>query len=265
LATTTLSHGRRAVKREAPDRARRIVCSALALLRISVVATAAALAIPLLGASAAPAALCRPTIAGEISSTRSAGQLVTVVAATSASTSGSLELWSRRGGCWVSAAGPWPAYLGSAGVSTHHVEGDDTTPAGAFALGPVVYGTAPDPGVRFAYHQLVCGDWWDEDPSSPDYNTFQHVPCGARPPFGGSSEALWASPHAYAHFLFVEYNSGPAVPGRGSAIFIHDDLGAPTHGCITLPPARLVLLLRWLRPALRPLVVVGTAGQIRGL
>jgi L,D-peptidoglycan transpeptidase YkuD (ErfK/YbiS/YcfS/YnhG family) len=244
-------------------RARPIVESALALLQTSAVAAAAAVASILAAPPPVPAASCRPTVAGELASTRSARQLVTVVAATGASTSGSLELWERRGGCWVSAAGPWPAYLGSAGVSTHHLEGDDTTPAGAFGFGPVVYGTAPDPGVHFAYHQLVCGDWWDEDPSSAEYNTFQHVRCGARPPFGGSSEALWESPHAYAHLLFVEYNAGPAVPGRGSAIFIHDDLGAPTHGCVTLPPRRLVHLLRWLRPSLHPLVVIGTVEQIR--
>jgi L,D-peptidoglycan transpeptidase YkuD (ErfK/YbiS/YcfS/YnhG family) len=198
-----------------------------------------------------------------LASTGSASQLVTVVAAETASTTGTMRLWQRVGGCWREAAGPWRVYLGLAGVSEHHREGDDTTPAGAFAIGPVMYGVSPNPGVRYAYHQLVCGDWWDEDPGSPAYNTFRHVACGTSPPFGGSSEALWRSSGAYAHLAFVEYNAEPAVPGRGSAIFIHADLGHPTHGCISLPPSELVALLDWLRPASHPLVVTGTPAEVR--
>ncbi len=172
-------------------------------------------------------------------------------------------LWQRSGACWTPVAGPWPARLGSNGVSDHHREGDDTTPEGAYGIGREMYGVAPDPGLAFGYQRLDCGDWWDEDPSSPEYNTFQHVPCGTRPPFGGSSEALWQSTRAYAHLAFVEYNSNPAVAGLGSAIFIHADLGHPTNGCVSLPPIELVRLLRWLRPGDHPLVVTGTAAEIR--
>ena len=44
-----------------------------------------------------------------------------------------------------------------------------------------IYGNEPDPGgLRYRYHRLVCGDWWDEDPYSPRYNHFVHVPCGVR-------------------------------------------------------------------------------------
>jgi L,D-peptidoglycan transpeptidase YkuD (ErfK/YbiS/YcfS/YnhG family) len=48
----------------------------------------------------------------------------------------------------------------------------------------------------------------------------------------------------------------PAVPGRGSGIFIHGDLGHSTNGCISLPGARLVRLLRLLDPAAQPLVSI---------
>ena len=202
-------------------------------------------------------------LAGELASTRSAAQVVTVEAATAASTSGTMQLWQRTARCWREAGGPWQVHLGFAGVSAHHHEGDGTTPEGAFGIGPVMYGIEANPGVRFGYHLLVCGDWWDEDPTSAGYNTLQHVPCGTTPPFGGSSEALWRSTRAYAHFALVEYNVDPAVPGRGSAIFIHRDLGHPTHGCISLPPDELVTLIRWLSPAAHPLVVIGTVSTIR--
>ena len=210
----------------------------------------------------ASSATCPATLASSLASTGQAAQLVTAVAPTAASTTGSLELWQRSGGCFRPVAGPWPVSFGYAGVSGHRREGDGTTPTGAFGVGPVIYGVAPDPGVHYRYHRLVCGDWWDEDPSSPTYNTFQHVPCGTPPPFGGSSEALWEATRAYAHFVFVEYNVDPVVPGAGSAIFIHVALGSPTTGCVSLAAAHLLELVRWLRPAGRPLVVIGTAAGI---
>jgi L,D-peptidoglycan transpeptidase YkuD (ErfK/YbiS/YcfS/YnhG family) len=221
------------------------------LLLAAVAALAAASPSP-----ASPAARCAPAPAGGIAGS---SQIVTVLAATSSGTTASMQLWGDRGGCWRAASRPWTVWIGFGGLSTDHREGDGTTPAGAFHLGPVLYGVAPDPGVHYPYHRLVCGDWWDEDPASPGYNTFQHVPCGTRPAFAGASEALWRSTQAYAHLVFVEYNSDPAVPGRGSAIFIHAELGHPTNGCISLPPLRLDSLLRWLRPTSRPVVVIRTA------
>jgi L,D-peptidoglycan transpeptidase YkuD (ErfK/YbiS/YcfS/YnhG family) len=227
---------------------------------------AALAAIAMLAAASNPAAataLCAPSLAGELSATGSARQLVTVVASGAASTTGSLSLWQRAGGCWLEVAGPWSAWLGKRGVSAHHREGDDTTPAGAFGIGPVIYGVAADPGVAYPYRRIVCGDWWDEDPRSPAYNTFVQLRCGERPSFGGASEPLWLSPSAYAYFALVDYNTHPAVPGAGSAIFIHVSFGAPTDGCVALPRGELVELLRWLVPSRSPLIVIGTDAGIR--
>jgi L,D-peptidoglycan transpeptidase YkuD (ErfK/YbiS/YcfS/YnhG family) len=202
-------------------------------------------------------------LANELASTRGARQLITVVAPATSSTTGELTLWTRNAGCWRAIDGPWPARLGRNGLSAHHREGDGTTPAGAFGLGSTVYGVAPDPGVRYRYHRLVCGDWWDEDPTTPSYNRFVHVPCGTRPAFGGGSEALWLATGAYAHFAVIAYNADPVVPGRGSAIFLHADVGSPTNGCVSLPLRRLDAVLRVLRPDASPLVVIGTADAIR--
>ena len=125
-----------------------------------------------------------------------------------------------------------------------------------------MYGNAPDPGVHYAYHDLVCGDWWDGDPGSPTYNTFQHVACGQAPPFAGNSEPLWRQPVAYSNFAVVDYNTRQ-VPGVGSAIFVHADTGAPTAACVALPLADLHQLLRWLNPASSPLIVMGPDSEIR--
>lgn len=198
-----------------------------------------------------------------MATTAGAGQLITVDDASYGSTVAALTLWQRSGGCWSAAYGPWTARVGANGVSDHHQEGDDTTPTGIYGIGPVMYGIAGNPGVRYGYHQLACGDWWDEDPASPTYNTFQHVPCGASPPFHGGSEALWTETTAYQHFAVVDYNTAPVVAGAGSGVFIHDDLGGPTAGCVSLPAPELDTLLQWLNPALSPRVVIGTDAEVR--
>jgi L,D-peptidoglycan transpeptidase YkuD (ErfK/YbiS/YcfS/YnhG family) len=215
------------------------------------------------GGRGASATACADTLANQLASTSSAAQLVTVVAPQARSTRGSLRLWRRSNDCWLSVDGPWPAWLGENGVSAKKHEGDRTTPAGAFGFQRTMYGLAANPGVRYAYHRIVCGDWWVEDPRSPYYNRFHHVRCGSKPPFRVTSEDMSRSPVAYSHLAVIDYNTHPIVPGRGSGIFLHRSTGRPTLGCVSLPPAQLVTLLRWLNPAASPLIVIGTAATIR--
>ena len=210
-------------------------------------------------------AACPGTLANQLASTGSATQLVTVVAPSRTSTQGLLRLWRKAGGCWRAVAGPWTAWLGQRGLSDHKREGDRTTPSGAFGFLPRMYGLDPSPGVRYAYRHLVCGDWWVEDPASPYYNRFRHVPCGSTPPFRTKSEDMSRSPTAYRHLAVIAFNTSPVVPGRGSGIFLHASTGRPTLGCISLPLPQLLTLLRWLRPAGSPLIVVDTGQEIRRL
>jgi L,D-peptidoglycan transpeptidase YkuD (ErfK/YbiS/YcfS/YnhG family) len=170
-------------------------------------------------------------------------QRIQVTAPTARSTTATLVVRE----CGKRVFGPWRARVGRNGLSAHHREGDGTTPTGTYAIGPVVYGIDPDPGVSLNYHRLTCGDWWDEDPGSRSYNTFRHVACGESPPFRGGSEALWRITPAYRLFAVIAYNAAPVVPGRGSAIFLHVDTGRPTNGCVSLPYSKLRALLRRLR------------------
>jgi len=179
-------------------------------------------------------------------------QVVHVAAASQASTYAIVTLTS----CRRLVAGPWRARVGRNGLSRRHHEGDGTTPIGTYRFGPVVYGLDRDPGVHFRYHRLTCGDWWDEDSSSPTYNEFRHVTCGTRPPFGGGSEALWRATVAYRLFAVLEFNTA-RVPGRGSAMFLHVDTGRATNGCVSLPRSQLVRVLRWLRPGATISISVG--------
>jgi L,D-peptidoglycan transpeptidase YkuD (ErfK/YbiS/YcfS/YnhG family) len=206
---------------------------------------------------------CPPTLANQLASTGSARQLVTVVTRQRFSTSARLRLWRKAGSCWRPVDGPWSAWVGGRGVSATKREGDRTTPAGAFGFGRVMYGVRRNPGVRFPYRRVVCGDWWVEDSRSPYYNQFRHVPCGTQPPFRITSEDLSRSPTAYRHFAVIAYNMNPVVPGKGSGIFLHASTGRPTLGCVSLPVPQLIRTLRWLRPAEAPLIVIGTRAEIR--
>lgn len=209
------------------------------------------------------AAACPSNLANDLGVQPRATQLITVEARTARTTRATLRIWRRSGACWVAAGGPYPARLGVKGLSADRREGDGTTPAGTFRIDPTMYGNAPNPGVRFRYRRLRCGDWWDEDPGSPTYNAFQHVPCGRRPPFRVKTEGLWQNPRAYPYFAVVEFNMRPVVPGRGSGIFLHAQTGGPTNGCISLRRAELRHVLRWLRPSSTPHIAIGTRAQLR--
>jgi L,D-peptidoglycan transpeptidase YkuD (ErfK/YbiS/YcfS/YnhG family) len=128
-----------------------------------------------------------------------------------------------------------------------------------------MYGVVGNPGVRYPYHRIVCGDRWVEDPRSPYYNQFRHVPCGTPPPFRIVSEDMSRSPTAYRHLAVIDYNMRPVVPGRGSGIFLHASTGRPTIGCVSLPLGQLLSVLRWLRPSANPLIAIGTLGDLQAL
>jgi L,D-peptidoglycan transpeptidase YkuD (ErfK/YbiS/YcfS/YnhG family) len=197
-------------------------------------------------------------LADSVATTSSTHQLITVIAPSMGSTVATLDVFRRVGTCFHLVDGPYGANVGGRGLSTHHHEGDDTTPIGLFAIQSTIYGNDANPGVTYRYHQLVCGDWWDEQSSSPLYNHFVHVRCGTSPSFGGDSEPLWEVRPQYDYFAVIEYNRRPVVPDRGSAIFLHVTIGASTTGCVAIPRVDLLRVLRFLRPALHPMIYIST-------
>ena len=212
--------------------------------------------------TSARAAACPQNLAAGIETPATARQLVTVEAKVARTTYAQLRTWRKVDGCWLAAGGPYTARLGKNGLSANRREGDGTTPTGTYAIGRTMYGNEANPGVRFRYRRLRCGDWWDEDPSSPTYNSFQHVACGTEPPFAGNSEGMWQQPRPYPYLAVVEYNMRPVVPGKGSGIFLHAQTGGPTIGCISLRKDQLRAVLRWLRPDDAPVIAIGTTKRM---
>jgi cell wall-associated NlpC family hydrolase/L,D-peptidoglycan transpeptidase YkuD (ErfK/YbiS/YcfS/YnhG family) len=170
---------------------------------------------------------------------------------------------------WRIVFGPWQAETGSGHLLSAGArrEGDHATPVGVFGIGGTMYGNEPNPGgLHYGYHRLGCGDWWDEDPHSPQYNRFVHVPCGVTPSFASWSEPLWTETVAYPYFAVIRFNINPTRSGAnalGSGIFLHSWVGGATEGCVALREWQLLDVLRWLKPSAHPVIEIGTEGQVR--
>jgi L,D-peptidoglycan transpeptidase YkuD (ErfK/YbiS/YcfS/YnhG family) len=192
-------------------------------------------------------------------------QVVVVTGDGYRTTHATLETFAKVGGRWRPALPPLPARIGAEGFSDQHVEGVATTPTGVYAIGPIMYGIGADPGVRYPYHRVGPDDWWNANPDSPHYNSFQR---SATDP-GGHSEALWREDPAYTHFAVITYNMPPAVaapvPNAGSGIFLHEFSspdGNATAGCVSLAHDHLVEVLTWLHPEAAPRIVLCPAQQL---
>jgi len=184
---------------------------------------------------------------------------VIIVHATSASTTtATLETYQKVKGAWVPKFAAMSARVGADGLSDHHVEGTPNTPTGVYGFDSTFYGIDSDPGVHYGYHRLVANDWWDENSSSPTYNTFVHATTSP----GGPSEALWEQTTAYRYFAVIAYNENPVVAGRGSGVFLHVGTGNSTAGCVSLAQGNLIKVLTWLNPSTKPRIVISTDANL---
>ena len=252
--------GRGATAAEQPPAT--VAISTSAAIRIDPAYPGIVLALTLLVAAATAA--CPQNLANGLDTPATAKQLVTVEAKVARTTYATLRTWKRvervlgRGRRRRTRRAS-----GRTASPSNRREGDGTTPTGTFRIGRTMYGNEPNPGVRFRYRRLRCGDWWDEDPSSPTYNSFQHVRCGTKPPFGGGSEGMWQQPRPYPFLAVVEYNTQPVVPGRGSGIFLHAQTGGPTIGCISLQQGSAASRAPLAPPGGAPVIAIGTTAQLR--
>lgn len=122
-------------------------------------------------------------------------------------------------------------------------EGDGKSPRGIYHLSPVIYYRAdrigmPE-GVQLEAVPIQEGMAWDDDTHSSTYNQLIHTGDQNHP------ESLWRADSLYNIVIFVQYNTNPAIPGRGSAIFIH--CARPnwqgTAGCVALAEEDLLSIL----------------------
>ena len=72
------------------------------------------------------------------------------------------------------------------------------------------------------------------------------------------------SDQRYQLGIITGYNRNPVTPGLGSAIFVHTWLeeGFTTSGCVALDGDDLAKILKWLDPAKRPMILMGTRADL---
>jgi L,D-peptidoglycan transpeptidase YkuD (ErfK/YbiS/YcfS/YnhG family) len=160
--------------------------------------------------------------------------------------------WSHRH--WVKVFGPWTARVGYNGIARPGAkrEGDGKTPSGSFGFG-FDFGVKPNPGVAVRYRRVRRYDYWDDDPSSKNYNEW--VDIRYRNP-GRDPESMDNVP-AYNYGAVIAYNTKRVgKPPLGSAIFLHVGTGSATAGCVSLPQRRLLKVLLWMRPSDHPRIVI---------
>ncbi|MCC5995800.1 MAG: L,D-transpeptidase family protein [Oceanicaulis sp.] len=154
--------------------------------------------------------------------------------------------------------GPVQAVIGRSGAIAAEVkrEGDGATPLGAWPVRRALWraGRLERPDTALVLDPIGPDDGWCDDPADPAYNR------PVRLPWPGRCEVMTREDGLYDIVVVLGHNDDPAVPGLGSAIFLHcaSPDYAPTEGCIAIARDDLVTLLALLRPG--DLIEVGRGG-----
>lgn len=150
-----------------------------------------------------------------------------------------IEVWSDGTLAWDGRR--YRCSLGPAGVTSNKHEGDGATPEGVFALRRVLY--RPDrvavPVTKLPAAEIEPDAGWCDDPTDPSYNRQVALP------HAGSCESLWREDDVYDLIVVLGHNDDPAVPGNGSAIFLHVARPGyiPTEGCVAVARTDLETIL----------------------
>jgi len=165
-----------------------------------------------------------------------------------------LSCFERSKDHWRQYFPPVPALIGYAGLAEPEEkrEGDGKTPPGMYAL-RFSFGQRATPPGKMPYRLMRDDDFWIDDPSSPAYNTLQSGDIGSV-----SAERMKLKDGTYDLGLLIEYNTNPAIPGLGSAIFVHiwKNPREATHGCVALERKNLERIMAWLDPEKDPMIII---------
>lgn len=122
----------------------------------------------------------------------------------------------------------FPCTIGRGGITKDKREGDGATPTGIHRITGILYRPDRIRRPHPAAQPIRNGDLWSDDPDDAAYN---HA---VRAPYAPSHERLRRADARYDVVLLTDWNWPEAIPGRGSAIFLHEYWrpGYPTEGCL---------------------------------
>lgn len=193
--------------------------------------------------------------------THSATKVITVTAPSTDSTTARLQAWTKAaGGGWLRHGRAIRAHVGSDGLGNAS-EYRSATPIGSFTL-THAFGRNADPGTRLHYFRSTPADWWISQ-SGPLYNTHQRCSSQCSFSLGSPNEHLYYTTPYYNYAVVIDYNTRNSPTGvragKGSAFFLHVTDGTATAGCVAIPQAKLVRLMRWLNPGAHPRILIGVS------
>lgn len=187
----------------------------------------------------------------------SVNQLLVIFSETPASNSATMVAMEKKGKQWHIISAPMTTGIGRKGFAAPNAkrEGDQKSPTGFFRLGQL-FCYEKEVDTRMPFIQTNIEDKWVDDPNSPDYNRYIRGTTNAK-----SHEKLLLNGNDYRYCMVIEYNTHPVIKGNGSAIFLHLSEGKTINsssGCVVLLQKDMEQLLRWMKPELKPSILMGT-------
>lgn len=132
-------------------------------------------------------------------------------------------------------------------------EGDGNAPAGIYYLS----GLFGYQSIKAKMNSLKVDEktFCVDDVNSAYYN--QIVKSDTVKKDWNSAETMRMKSDVYKYGIFVDYNSNPATPGKGSCIFMHiwSKSTAPTAGCTAMTEANILKLISFLDTSKNPVLV----------
>lgn len=159
----------------------------------------------------------------------------------------SVTLWTRTADDRWRPGTVWAGHNAKKGWTTDHRQGDLRSPIGIYSLTDAG-GRKADPGSKLPYDQdkafVIGGTGFNGEPLAGSFDYVVAINYNRVP---GTSPLNTKYPEGYA---------------KGGGIWLHVDHGGPTHGCVSLPEAQMVELIKALDPAAKPMIVMGDAASL---
>ena len=131
--------------------------------------------------------------------------------------------------------------VGKNGITSKKVEGDNKTPEGLYALGPLYYrkDRFPKPSTKLKKIEIKKNFGWCDDVKSKFYNKPIKTNKKVR------HEKLYRNDRKYDLIIPIKYNSKKPKKNKGSAIFLHlTNNYKKTQGCIAVDKKDMLILLK---------------------
>ena len=130
--------------------------------------------------------------------------------------------------------------IGKNGKTTKKIEGDNKTPKGLYALGPLYYrkDRLPKPSTKLKKIEIMKNFGWCDDVKSKFYNKPIKTNINVR------HEKLYRNDKKYDLLIPIEYNFKKPKKNKGSAIFLHLTSNYQnTQGCVAIKEKDMLILL----------------------